>query len=186
MIRPARKEDVQPAIALIYATIGNIGNTLAGTDDPVEVTRVLESFFIQEGNRLSYENTLIKEQEGQVVGVLVSYLGSQTYKLDQPFLDRLIAQTGDPTLTITKEAKDDEYYLDTIAVASAYEGRGFGTELMRAFEDKARLEGQQRLALLVEQNNERARRLYEKRGFLADESLTVSGYLFDHMVKPLF
>ncbi|TCP59135.1 acetyltransferase (GNAT) family protein [Tumebacillus sp. BK434] len=183
MIRPATQADFQPAIKLIYSTIGKIGNTLAGSDQPAEVTRILEEFFQQKGNRLSYENTLVKEQDGRVVGVLVSYHGSRTAELDQPFLDRLIDQTGDPSLTITKEAQDDEYYLDTIAVSSEYEGRGYGKELMRAFEAKAHAEQHHKLALLVEKDNERAYRLYEKTGFRVDGELTVSGYRFYHMVK---
>ncbi|MFD2168459.1 GNAT family N-acetyltransferase [Tumebacillus lipolyticus] len=185
MIRPAKKEDFQPAIELIYSTIGNIAHTLAGTDDPNETRRVLEAFFQQEGNRLSYQNTLVKELDGQVIGVLVSYAGSRTDELDRPFLERLIELTGDPHLTITKEARDDEYYLDTVAVAEGFEGRGFGRELMSAFVQRAQSQGHQRLALLVEQENDRAFRLYERSGFRVDGELEVSGYQFRHMVKAL-
>lgn len=185
MIRAAKKEDHQAAVKLIYSTIGKIAHQLTGTDRDDEVLRVLASFFQQEGNRVSYQNTLVKEVDGQVAGILISYHGSESEMLDKPFVERLKKITGKSNVTIQKEAEDDDYYLDTVAVADAYQGRGYGKELLLAFEDKARAAGYRKLALLAEASNEPAYSIYKKLGYQSDGSVTVSGYHFQHMVKFL-
>ncbi|MGB8956999.1 MAG: GNAT family N-acetyltransferase [Tumebacillaceae bacterium] len=185
MIRPAQPQDAPSAVHLIYAAIGRIAHLLTDTDKDEEVLAVLAEFFQQDANRLSYQNALVKEQEGQVVGILISYHGSQTYDMDLPFLRRLIQRTRNPHLMIPKEAQDDEYYLDTVSVDPRYQGRGFGSELLRAFEHKAASLGYKKLALLAEPSNESAYRLYVKTGYQPDGQVTVSGYEFDHMVKHI-
>jgi ribosomal protein S18 acetylase RimI-like enzyme len=185
MIRPATPADARDAARLIYDTIGNIAHTLTGTDDPNEAVAVIEDFFRQKGNRLSYENTLVKEVDHSVAGILISYHGSQTSVVDRPFVERLIRITGNPDIAIAKEAQDDEYYLDTIAVDPRWQGQGFGRELLAAFEDKARHAGHDKTALIVEKENDRAYSLYEKSSYFTDDILYISGYEMRHMTKHL-
>lgn len=185
MIRPAQPQDAPIAVRLIYSAIGRIAHLLTGTDQDEEVLAVLAEFFQRDANRLSYQNALVKEREGAVVGILISYHGSQTYQMDLPFLRRLIQRTRNPHLMIPKEAQDDEYYLDTIAVDPQSQGRGFGSELLRAFEQKATSLDCRKLALLAEPSNESAYRLYQKHGYEPDGQVTVSGCQFDHMVKRI-
>ena len=185
MIRPAGIQDYKHAVPLINSAIGRIRNTLAGTDDHEKTIQVLESFFQKQGNRISFENAIVKELDGKVVGILLSYHGSQTYSLDRPFLERLQKLTGDPSVTIEKEACDDEYYLDTIAVEEEFQGLGIGTELLQEFKRLARNKGCNKLALLVERNNGRAFRLYRKLGYKIDGIRIVSGYEMFHMVAYL-
>lgn len=56
--------------------------------------------------------------------------------------------------------------LASIAVLSAYQGRGIGRLLIQAFEDGARGRGATSLGLSVEENNRPARRLYENCGWV--------------------
>lgn len=56
-------------------------------------------------------------------------------------------------------------YLDGIAVAEPHRGRGIGTALVAAFEERARDNGFQTVSLEVIDANPRARSLYERLGY---------------------
>ncbi|TCS93134.1 GNAT family N-acetyltransferase [Hazenella coriacea] len=183
MIRPATKEDYKIAVRLIYETIGSIGRTLAGTESDEETITVLESFFRQPGNRLSYENVIVKEIDGDVAGILVCYHGSQSEELDQPFVEHLQAKTQKQDITIAREAQTDEFYLDTLCVDKKYRGRGLATELISAFEQKAKQQTHDKLSLLVERDNLPAYHLYKKIGFQEDGTVQVGTIPFAHMIK---
>jgi ribosomal protein S18 acetylase RimI-like enzyme len=185
MIRAARGTDVKPVVELIHNAIGTIANTLAGTDDDAEMIKVLEMLFQQEGNRLSYENTIVKELDGQVVGFLLAYHGSQADQLDQPIIDRLIQVTGRRDITLSKEANEDEYYLDSIAVFDEYQGRGIAKELMRAFEQAGIDKGYTKLSLLVDKDNPGAGALYEKMRYKGADRVTIGDYDFLRMIKEI-
>ena len=58
-----------------------------------------------------------------------------------------------------------DLYLDGIAVAEPHRGRGIGTALIAAFEERARDNGFQTVSLEVIAANPRARDLYERLGY---------------------
>ena len=181
-MRPATPEDAAVVVRLMYTAIGSIAHTLSGTQDKAEALRVLESFFRQERNRVSYEHVWVHEADGRVIGFLSAYHGSQVSELDRPFIERLRALGGDPDGVIP-EARGDEYYLDSLAVDAGYQGLGIGTLLLDAFERKADALGYTKIMLLVDQENAKARRLYERRSYREDGSLWLSGHVFDRMIK---
>jgi ribosomal protein S18 acetylase RimI-like enzyme len=185
MIRQATPEDAAQTVPLICAASGNIAETLAGTRDGNEVLRVLGEFFQQEGNRLSYRNTLVAERQGVVVGALVSYHGSRCEELDRPFLDRQQAEHGRIIMEIAMEAQPDEYYLDSIAVAESVRGQGIATALIARFEQLAIMLGYDKVALLAEESNKPAYRLYRKLGYITDGVMRILGTDYQHMVKIL-
>ncbi|MEJ8545648.1 GNAT family N-acetyltransferase [Brevibacillus borstelensis] len=184
MIRYAAPEDAGWAAPLIYEAIGDIAHTLTGAQTQDEAVKVLEQFFREKQNRISHENCIIAEAEGKPAGLFISYHGSRTEELDRPFARRLEQLTG-AAPTIVKEARSDEYYLDTLVVDPSHRGRGIGRRLLARFEEEAIRRGYERTALLVEEDNIRTRQLYEQIGYQADSSLVVSGHLYHHMVKML-
>ncbi len=181
-IRAAQSTDATACVPIIIDTIGSIAHTLSGSQDKQITLQVLTHFFEQPANRISYQNCWVIEVLGQIVGVLVAYHGSQTNTLDQPYIDRIL-HTTKQQVTITKEAQDDEYYLDTIGILPNYRGKGYGTVLIGAFEKQAAQLGYSKLALLVSQKNEGAYKLYQRLGYVADYDIIFSGYHFWHLVK---
>ncbi|WP_434384266.1 GNAT family N-acetyltransferase [Melittangium boletus] len=181
-MRPATPADAAVVVRLMCTAIGDIAHTLSGTRDKAETLRVLEAFFTQRGNRVSHEHVSVLEEDGRVVGFLSAYHGADIPRLDQPFIDRLLARGQDPS-GVVPEARADEYYLDSLAVDARYQGRGLGSFLLDAFERKARALGHPKLLLLVDQENTKARRLYERRDYRADGALVLGGHVFDRMVK---
>jgi ribosomal-protein-alanine N-acetyltransferase len=59
-----------------------------------------------------------------------------------------------------------EAYIQTIGVAEAAQGRGVGTALLVALLDEARRRGVAHVDLEVKADNDTARRLYERHGFV--------------------
>ena len=59
----------------------------------------------------------------------------------------------------------DELHLLNITVAPAHQGQGLGAALLDRVQDQARARGLGRLLLEVRHSNQRARALYQRRGF---------------------
>lgn len=185
MIRPSRPEDAAYAVPLLYSAIGNIAFLLTGTDDSTSAMQVMMDFYPQPGNRLSYENVFVAELDGRPVGAVLMYHGSRMADLDQPLMEQASARLGVEEVNFPKEARDDEFYLDSIGVDPAVQGRGVGTALMQAFEAEAARRRHGKVALIVDLANERARRLYEAQGYKADGQQRIMGHMYDHMVKEI-
>lgn len=81
-IRPARKEDVISAAYLIAETNGEFGVQVLGLGNPDLQLIALQKWFSDEGNRFSYQHSLIAEKYGFAAGLLVGFSGSQLSKLE--------------------------------------------------------------------------------------------------------
>lgn len=184
VIRPARQEDVDQVIPLLYQAIGDIAYALAGEGEHEEAMRILQQFFVQEDNRISYRNVTVMEQNEVVAGILVAYDGSEADLLDEPIRNRP-GRSQDEKFVLVKETRPGEYYLDTLSVSEAYQGQGIGRALMAAFEEKGRTLGHKQVSLIVERDNGRALMLYERQGYVKDDVLVIAGHEYSHMVKPV-
>ncbi|GAA4725500.1 GNAT family N-acetyltransferase [Brevibacillus fulvus] len=184
-IRQAKKEDAAAAALLLAEVLEHIGTTLAGTAEPVEKQQILQSFFTAERNRLSYRQTDVKVQGDKVVGMVVSYHGSEAEMLDQPIVERLRRLKQDSAITIDREADLDDYYIDALCVDRNVRGQGIGSQLIRAVEEKARQRGFETIALNVEHGNIRAYQLYQKLGYRTRKDKVISGGKYHYMVKNL-
>ena len=67
MIRQAVRSDAVKAVPLILQAIGRIAFVLTGTTDGQETASILNDFFGQEDTRISYQNALVMEEEGELV-----------------------------------------------------------------------------------------------------------------------
>ncbi|MGR6541898.1 N-acetyltransferase family protein [Paenibacillus tundrae] len=184
VIRPARQEDVDQVIPLLYQAIGDIAYALAGEGEHEEAMRILQQFFVQEDNRISYRNVTVMEQNEVVAGILVAYDGSEADLLDEPIRNRP-GRSQDEKYALVKETRPGEYYLDTLSVSEAYQGQGIGRALLAAFEEKGRTLGHKQVSLIVERDNGRALMLYERQGYVKDDVLVIAGHEYSHMVKPV-
>lgn len=191
MIRPAVCEDSPQAVPLILEAIGSIAYVLTGTNVLAEAMSILENFFEQEGNRISYENTLVIEEsetgagDRTIVGVAISYDGTVARKLDGPLEEAAKLQSGFPEYRIPTEAEPDEYYLDTVSVNRNCQGRGFGRQLIEAVCEQGRRVSRDRVGLLVDVTNPDAKRLYERLQFRVNKQRELAGEDYFHMVRDL-
>lgn len=185
IIRPAAPEDAGQVIPLLYDAIGSIAYVLTGTDNPASAIHAMSEWYKQRNNRLSYENVLVAEEDGEAVGAALFYHGSRIAELDQPLLDRLAARKGIVLASFPAESRENEFYLDSLAVNPACRGQGIGTRLMQVFEAAAARQQYDRVALIVSSDNPRARKLYMSQGYVSDGQIDIAGADYDHMVKRL-
>jgi len=184
-IKQASEADT-PAIArLILLAIGDIASQLTGEADEIKILERLEAFIDAEGNRFSRSCVLVKEEAGEPAGMILCYHGKDAERLYEPVLEHLRLRTGNPGIAIDRETEADEYYIDAIAVDPRYQGQGLAKQLIGAAEQKAADSGYGKIALNVDQTNEKAHALYRKLGYEADKKISINGHSFWHMVKPL-
>ncbi|WP_421616809.1 GNAT family N-acetyltransferase [Brevibacillus sp. TJ4] len=185
MIRQAAATDAVHVAPLIFDAIGSgIAYSLTGAAEADEAISLISEAFAKKGNRLSFENAVVAVKQEIAVGFALFYHGSQTEKLDQPFVEQWVRRTGQVPV-IVKEARDDEFYLDSLAVRYDCRGQGIGTSLLRAFEQAGEKRGYSRAALLVAEENAKARKLYVAMGYKPDGTLLVSGDPYVRMIKRL-
>lgn len=187
MIRQAVPSDAPAAVPLIVEAIGSIACLLTGTPNRQEAGFILDQFFRQQGNRVSYENALVLEDSlsphQPVAGVAVMYDGAIARSLDEPLEKAAIRKSGLSDYRIPTEAEPSEFYLDTVSVDPNCQGRGFGRQLIEASCERARNLGHDRIGLLVDVGNLGARRLYERLEFRLEGGKQIAGYEYLHMVR---
>ena len=185
MIRQAVRGDAVTAVPLILQAIGHVAFVLSGTADRQETASILNDFFAQEGNRISCQNTLVMEEDGELVGLAIFYDGAKARELDAPLQRAAAKKSGHGNYCIPAEPEASEFYLDTLSVSPRRQGKGYGSLLIEAGCAKARKLGHLRMALLVEVDNVAAKRLYERHGFRADYTKWITGQEYFHMVRSL-
>jgi ribosomal protein S18 acetylase RimI-like enzyme len=185
MIRQAVRGDAEKAVPLILEAIGHIAFVLSGTTEGQETASILSDFFAQEDNRISYQNTLVMEEDGELVGVAIIYDGAKAREIDTPLERAAAKKSGNSNYCIPTEPETSEFYLDTLSVSPRCQGKGYGSLLIEAGCDQARKLGCLRMALLVEVDHAAAKRLYERLGFRADYTKWIAGQEYFHMIRSL-
>ncbi len=111
----------------------------------------------REGTPFSYENCKMVELEGSVIGMLVAF----PMEVDKGH------EETDPVLAPYSVLEEDgSYYICGMALDEAHRGKGIGSRLLEEAERSCRRLGLQKLSLIVFEQNTRARRLYQRHGYV--------------------
>ena len=200
--RPAKIEDADTAVELIYAPMGKFADYLFGEDNAARAHEVLRELYIRKKNRFSHEFCEVAIVENQIAGILLSYPASILPRLALPMgkeLREIIGVKGIMRLTRRswplmreKEAEPGDYYVFTVSVAPDFQKHGLGAQIMELAEKKARASNLKRISLGVTLDNENARWFYEHLGYEAieviytpklEKAINYEGYY--RMVKEL-
>lgn len=181
LIRQATPSDAEAAAPLILNAIGNIANHMTAEREPDAVLGKVAAMIRGSHTRHSHRLTYIAEEAGAVAGLLVLYHGSEAEALDR-FLHKELRKQGHER-TFEPEAHQDEWYIDTVSVAPAYQGKGIGSALLHHAEAIVAGNGGGKLALNVDTGKEKVIRLYQRLGYVITEPWTIIGEPFHHMVK---
>ncbi|RDI39117.1 GNAT family N-acetyltransferase [Falsibacillus pallidus] len=184
-IRKALKKDSQQAAVLIYDAIHDIGEALTGETDPDKILQQLAAFFQSEGNRLSFENSYVKVEDGEVVGIIILYHGKDAEKLEEPIIAHLQSKFGDEGVDTDKEADLEDFYIDTLSVSPEHGGRGIGTALIECALLEAKERGYPTVSLNVEEENTGAMRLYSRLGFRVRKTIMINGKNYHYLVRGI-
>src|SRR5438034_6948310 len=174
-IRPAQPVDAEVAAVLLYSAYTHTHVTSPVREEHASgLIERLEHFFRQDGNRFSYQYIQLAEQSSEVVGLVLSFGGRDEARLN--------AAAGS---WLEREAEDDEWYVDALAVLKNWGRKGIGTRLMQTAERQARQHHYPKIALHVAQGNTQALDLNAHLHYEVTQQTFLSQRPYVRMVKTL-
>ena len=130
----------------------------------------------------SYENTIVAEMDGKVVGAMCAYDGADYQRLKQPIVDVLGPDCGFAKM---KETEAGEFYLDSVGVLPEYRGRGIASRIIEAQCVRASSLGHKVAGLIVDIDKPQVEALYSRLGFTYLDDKDFFGHTMKHMVRQL-
>ena len=174
-IRPAQPVDAEGAAVLLSSASMHIHVTSPVREEHESgLIERLEHFFRQDGNRFSYQNIQVAEQSSEVVGLVLSFGGREEARLN--------ATAGS---WLEREAQDDEWYVDALAVLKNWGRKGIGTRLVQTAERQARQHHYPKIALHVAAGNKEALDLYAHLHYVVTQQTFLYQRPYVRMVKTL-
>jgi ribosomal protein S18 acetylase RimI-like enzyme len=170
-LRTATKEDATELAQLIDIAGEGFGSFLwsqaAGPgESALDVGRRRA---LREDGGFSYRNAVVGEIDGRVAALLLGYRLAEPYELpDFASLPPMVQ----PLLELEAKAPGS-WYVNALAVFPEFRGCGIGTTLLARAEELARETRAARLSIIVADQNEGAKRLYERTGYRAVARRTV-------------
>ncbi len=158
ILRPAQKPECR-TIASLYSISSDgvadyIWTKLAQPGE--DILDVGQRRYEREDSVFSYRNCTVVEVAGGIAGMLVAF----------PLYADGDAVETDPVLApYSRLEEDNSYYICGMAVFPEHRGRGIGHRLLDLAEKNARANGFAKLSLIVFEQNEGAKRLYDRTGY---------------------
>lgn len=189
MIRNLGKnEGSSELVELIYMTDTFLFPFLFGEID--KAIPKLVKLISMENNRFSYKNIIVCIENGEVKGMLVGF-NPVEIKLKKEYIDfsKVLSKTEMISLlfkccTILRSQGNKKdisgAYIQNISVGENCRGEGIGTKLIEYYSQNMKQQGTNSLFLDVPIENERAKKMYERRGFFTIKKIKIflssSGY----------
>jgi len=175
-ISPAQPGDAEVAAVLLYSAYTHTHMSYPPREAGQSASFIerLGQFFRRDGNRFSYQNIQVAAQGSEVVGLVLSFGGRDEARLN--------AAVGG---WLEREAEDDEWYVDALAVLENWSRRGIGTRLMHAAERQARQHHYPRVALNVAVGNKEAGDLYMHLSYVVTRQTSIYGRPHLRIVKTV-
>ncbi|MBD5170623.1 MAG: GNAT family N-acetyltransferase [Bacteroidales bacterium] len=171
-ISPAQKSDADFIATIVMGALGSeLCLGLAGSEDRLDVVHTLFRYLgAADHSQYSYTNTLIARSNGRAVGGIIAYDGARLHDLRKEFVhaanDILGWQmTEEDFGNRGDETGPGEIYIDSLYVSPEYRGKGIASKLISNVALLKATPDLPTIGLLVEFENERAKRLYESIGF---------------------
>lgn len=180
-IRPAKKSDYLQVAPLIVQAMEDLAIKFTQNSDLEKSIPVFEYFFQQKGNQYSYANTLVFEEDGEIIGSITGYDGNKLNELRTPFLEHLLNEFEFAQVP-EDETEAGEFYLDTVSVSEYHQGKGIGRKLIQAMIEHASEKGFDKVGLLVDVENPAAKKLYERIGFKVVKTKNLLGGKYEHLI----
>jgi ribosomal protein S18 acetylase RimI-like enzyme len=172
--RPARKSDAAEIALLVNIAVhGGIAegwahdDAAAGTHDPIEVGR-LE--MLRDDTEFGWKSATIAEVEGEVAGMLLGYRKADAFAAVPAKVKGFMR----PIEELEAEA-NGLWFISMLGVHVKWRSKGVGSALLAVADIKRADTAAAGVALIVEDGNAGARKLYERRGYTASTSKPMVG-----------
>jgi ribosomal protein S18 acetylase RimI-like enzyme len=113
--------------------------------------------YASEDSVFSYTNCTVADLEGKIIGILVAFPMHESEDEDSD-VDPILAP-------YMKLEQYNSYYICAMALFPEYRGKGVGTKFLQIAEQQAVDNKLTQLSLIVFEQNEGAKRLYERHGY---------------------
>lgn len=121
--------------------------------------------FLREGvGYESYENAIVAECQGVIVGIVYSY-PSKYQGITEEARNFFPQEQLEFLADFFNSRVENSLFLDSIYVDEEFRGQGVGSKLIALTKEKAKESGYQQLSLMVMNENAAARRAYERNDF---------------------
>lgn len=184
-IRPAESNDARNIAEFILLAMNDLAFKFSNSTDKEFTHSLFEKFVAAKSNQYSFENTLVAEENDEIIGAILAYDGAKLEELRNPFIEYLKTNCGFEG-TPENETEAGEIYLDTLGVSPHHQGKGIGQKLIQSLIEQSRKKGFQKIGLLVDPDNPPAKRLYERIGFKVVGTKPLLGTTYEHLVYELF
>lgn len=179
-IRKATPQEASILAKLMNLAMREITYQFIGETNSDKANAFLAYFIALPDNQYSYENIYVAEVGNEIAGQICLYDGAKLLTLRKPIWEKIKSDFG-KDYHAAEETQAGEFYIDTLAVAPQYQGKGIGKALLEFAIEEFVKKRQQTLGLLVEKDNDKAKRLYEKLGFEVVEQIDIFGKVMEHM-----
>jgi len=152
-------------------------------------SEILGTAFQEPKHNLSYENTLFAKLGGEIVGMATGYTAQRHCEANDRALMRAAGRSklriacmfalAAPVFRFLHTYEEGDFYVEFLAVDEAHRGKGIGSKLIEAMQERALAAGSIHFAIDVAGRNESARRLYERHGFT-----TINRWPKTRLVRP--
>jgi ribosomal protein S18 acetylase RimI-like enzyme len=160
-LRQAERDDCARIARLFMIAADGVAEYIwSKIDAPgLSLLEVGERRYAREGVAFSYQNCMVAERDGAVVGMVHSF------PMRRPDGSDGHGET-DPVLAPYAALEDyGSLYISALATFYEYRNLGIGTRLLEQARRRARALGLERLSLICFEKNEKALRLYRRLGF---------------------
>ena len=180
IIRKAALNDSEIITKYLFLAMEEIIYKIIGELNPEEGRKFLLHFVKKDNNQYSYQNCWVVEDDMKIVAAINLYNGAQLIGLRQPVIDYVRSNINEH-FEPEDETQAGEYYIDSLGVDPDQQGNGMGTKLLQFIIDQYVNKRNQTLGLLVDEENQNAKRLYIKLGFKSAGKKVLLGKDLEHL-----
>jgi ribosomal protein S18 acetylase RimI-like enzyme len=146
------------------ASDGMLDALLQGLAPEYTTQQMMSKMFRTENSTFCWKNASVAEIKGEPAGMVLTYPAQKFNIVDDGKLSPEKLEIMKPFEQLSHE---NSYYISAVAVYPDFRGSGIGTKLIDYAGEQAKKSGYDTISLHVFENNEEARKLYEKHGFEA-------------------
>lgn len=180
IIRNATQADSTFITRHLFLAMEDILYKFIGEKNEEKAMNLLLLFVEGKGNQYAFENCIVAEENGEVVGSINIYDGAELENLRAPVVEYIKSHFS-PDFNPEKETGPGEFYIDSFGVNKDQQGKGIGTKLLQYVIDEYVTKNNQTLGLLVDEDNPMAKKLYLKLGFKVVGKKTLASKKMEHL-----
>ena len=180
VIRKATPNDSEAIAGYLLLAMEDIVYKFLGTNDYNQALKFIRYFVSNENNQYSYQNCWVTEEAGIIIAAVNLYNGARLRELREPVI-QYVRKHFNKDFNPEDETQPGEYYIDTLGVDPAMQGKGVGSHLLKFLIDEYVLRQKCALGLLVDEENPVAKKLYLKLGFKVVGRKFLAGKPMEHL-----